>query len=635
MLPPLSRLMLVDGAYGEQLAASEAPRITTTLLVRVGAVIALIAALVVFVSRRILFPHQKRAPTLTEINTRLNRNENGGTGVVFRKWRSRLFPPPVFGDEDELAEAEREAELEQAEAAAARNKESQPNGDAAARDKWSYRSKPVPEGLRTGITPPPAKRVRIVEPELEELELLRELWSSPEMQAMTGSSGIGGFRRTRDFYSRSQGGSAVVKRPGASAGGAAATVAESGSLIPATKSDDDEGVPVVAGPLSSSKVKSVQRLRDSVQSTASPHLARPNSLSPAPIHRRHRTLSPTSASAAAGGRSGSPAFIVGSQSSAAKASPNRRRALSPGVASTSGARSGSPGGAAMDVTGPRWIKVRHLAAGPRNPQDSTSDSAAGAADSSEHETTDDDASADEVSDRLVPDAAAAAAATNGTATPPSSSLSSVLHTLTGMDALASALDAPSSDVETEGVVVTYSDDGQRIEVPIPSPATSVLSGGESPQESPTPGPHHHRPLPTKSAVAVHITPSSPPPRAATPLPPLSDEAPESPTSPSPLKNGVSAATAATEEASTLASKNDGSVSQSDTTRTASSTTSAASESSALSPSPCVAAQDRRLSLRVQQTLRDKRQKRHGSPVSIGSHGSSETVTSSPPVPLSA
>ena len=289
----------------------------------------------------------------------------------------------------------------------------------------------------------------------------------------------------------------------------------------------------------------------------------------------------------------------------------------------------------MDVTGPRWIKVRHLAAGPRNPQDSTSDSAAGAADSSEHETTDDDASADEVSDRLVPDAAAAAAATNGTATPPSSSLSSVLHTLTGMDALASALDAPSSDVETEGVVVTYSDDGQRIEVPIPSPATSVLSGGESPQESPTPGPHHHRPLPTKSAVAVHITPSSPPPRAATPLPPLSDEAPESPTSPSPLKNGVSAATAATEEASTLASKNDGSVSQSDTTRTASSTTSAASESSALSPSPCVAAQDRRLSLRVQQTLRDERQKRHGSPVSIGSHGSSETVTSSPPVPLSA
>jgi hypothetical protein len=633
------------------------------------------AALVVFVSRRILFPHQKRAPTLTEINTRLNRNENGGTGVVFRKWRSRLFPPPVFGDEDELAEAEREAELEQAEADAARNKESQPNGDAAARDKWSYRSKPVPEGLRSclrkqhagvdataspdasaphstdstrpvtpdttasprsaGITPPPAKRVRIVEPELEELELLRELWSSPEMQAMTGSSGIGGFRGTRDFYSRSQGGSAVVKRPGASAGGAAATVAESGSLIPATKSDDDEGVPVVAGPLSSSKVKSVQRLRDSVQSTASPHLARPNSLSPAPIHRRHRTLSPTSASAAAGGRSGSPAFIVGSQSSAAKASPNRRRALSPGVASTSGARSGSPGGAAMDVTGPRWIKVRHLAAGPRNPQDSTSDSAAGAADSSEHETTDDDASADEVSDRLVPDAAAAAAATNGTATPPSSSLSSVLHTLTGMDALASALDAPSSDVETEGVVVTYSDDGQRIEVPIPSPATSVLSGGESPQESPTPGPHHHRPLPTKSAVAVHITPSSPPPRAATPLPPLSDEAPESPTSPSPLKNGVSAATAATEEASTLASKNDGSVSQSDTTRTASSTTSAASESSALSPSPCVAAQDRRLSLRVQQTLRDKRQKRHGSPVSIGSHGSSETVTSSPPVPLSA
>lgn len=627
------------------------------------------AALVVFVSRRILFPHQKRALTLTEINTRLNRNENGGTGVVFRKWRNRLFPPPVFGDEDELAEAEREAELEQAEAAAAaRNKDSQPNGDAATRDKWSYTSKPTPEGLRSclrkqhagadatafaphsvdstrpdtpdttgsprsaGTTPPPAKRVRIVEPELEELELLRELWSSPEMQAMTGSSGIGGFRRTRDFYSRSQGGSAVVKRPGASAGGAAATVAESGSLIPATKSDDDEGVPIVAGP-PSSKVKSVQRLRDSVQSAAPHHPARPNSLSPAPAYRRHRTLSPTSASTGAGGRAGSPSFIVGSQSSAAKASPNRRRALSPGVASTSGVRTVSPGGgAAADVVGPRWLKTRHLAAAPRNTQDSTSDSAAGAVDSSEHETTDDDASADEVSDRIVPDAAAAT--TNGTSTPPPSSLSSVLHTLTGMDAVATALDAPSSNSETGSVIVKYSGD-ERADASVPSPAGSLLSGGESPQESPTPGPHHHHHHhhPTKSAVAVHVTPSSPPVGAATPLPPLSDEAPESPTSPSPSphKNGFPTAA---EEASTLASKNDGSISPSDTARTASSTTSAAS-SSALSPSPCVAAQDRRLSLRVQQTLRDKRQKRHGSPVSIGSHGSSETVTSSPPVPLSA
>lgn len=592
---------------------------------------------------------------------------------MFRKWRNRLFPPPVFGDEDELAEAEREAELEEAEAAVAaataRNKDSQPNGDAAARDKWSYTSKPGPEGLRSclrkrhagvdatasfdtsaphstdstrpgtpvnagplrpaGTPPPPAKRVRIVEPELEELELLRELWSSPEMQAMTGSSGIGGFRRTRDFYSKSQGGSAVVKRPGASAGGAAATVAESGSLIPATKSDDDEGVPVVAGP-PALKVKPVQRLRDSVHSAA-PYSARPNSLSPAPTHRRHRTLSPTCASAGAGGRSGSPAFIVGSQSSAAKASPNRRRALSPGVASTSGTRTISPGGggAAADVVGPRWIKTRHLAAGPRNPQDLTSDSAAGAADSSEHETTDDDASADEVVDQLVPDAAA----TNGTATPPPSSLSSVLHTLTGMDALATALDAPSSNREIEGIVVKYSDGGQHGEVSDPSPATSVLSGGESPQESPTPISHHHHHhyRPTKSAVAVHVTPSSPPSRAATPLPPLSDEAPESPTWPSPLQKGVSAAVAA--HTDTSASKKDWPISQCDATRTPSSSPSAAS-STALSPSPCVAAQDRRLSLRVQQTLRDKRQKRHGSPVSIGSHGSCETVAS-PPVPLSA
>ena len=79
MLPPLSRLMLVDGASGEHLAASqEAPRITTTLLVRVGAVVALIgkyssvsllhAPLALHRSTRAMWDRRREAPgTITRI----------------------------------------------------------------------------------------------------------------------------------------------------------------------------------------------------------------------------------------------------------------------------------------------------------------------------------------------------------------------------------------------------------------------------------------------------------------------------------------------------------------------------------------------------------------------------------------
>lgn len=79
MLPPLSRLMLVDGAYGEQLAAASEPsRITTTLLVRVVAVIALIgkhrsvsllgAPLGLHRSNRAMWDRRREAPgTITRI----------------------------------------------------------------------------------------------------------------------------------------------------------------------------------------------------------------------------------------------------------------------------------------------------------------------------------------------------------------------------------------------------------------------------------------------------------------------------------------------------------------------------------------------------------------------------------------
>ncbi|GAA5865860.1 hypothetical protein JCM3774_003120 [Rhodotorula dairenensis] len=720
MLPPLSRLLLAPDAGEPEPASLLLPptRITAALLVRVAAVVALIAALVLFVSRRILFPHQKRALTLTEINTLRNRHENGGTGVVFRKWRKLFFPPPVFGDEDELAEAEREAELEAeaaATAAAAAADQAQANGDGSGvKDKWAYTSKPAPDGLRSCLksseklaakdpastgasassgdgsaagTPrvrssdadtaaestisttfrSPPKRVRIVEPELEELELLRQLWSSPEMQAMTGSTGIGGFRRTRDFYSKSQGGSAVVKRPTAHA----VSNAEAGSLIPATKEDDDEGVPVVAGPTPA--VKPLLRLRDP-GNLAAPKSARQSSLSPVPTNRRHRTLSPTSP-AAGGARAGSPAFIVGSQSSAAKASPNRRRALSPATVSATGTRTASPGpgGLAADVAGPRWIRVRpHPSAIRINKDDE-----AAAAESSEHETTDDDGTADE--DVLSPSlsatpetpqttssvAVAGKGATDGTATPPPSSLASVLHTLTGIDALTYTGDDLAPELEHHQ---NHCGSDDQVNAAGLSPANSVFSGGESPQDSPSPSPHqalHHRqpsraPTSTCSSSsstgpsappAVSVTPSSLQTLAA-PLPPFADESVRGSASPvhrrsSPAEGAVPIDRANPAEA-VVPTSHVPSITSSSSASSSSvaSRTSNAATSSAVSPSPCVAAQDRRLSLRVQQALRDKQHKRHGSPASDGSRGShhesavssSSTSTSSqpasPPVSLS-
>ncbi|GAA5979382.1 hypothetical protein JCM10908_002902 [Rhodotorula pacifica] len=730
MLPPLSRLSLLsdDAVNGPTSMSTATSPITIQLLVRVLAVVCLIdvrrrehrfvagasrreltndslgtflhraGGLVVFVSRRILFPHQKRALTLTEINTLLNRHENGGTGVVFRKWRKRIFPPPVFGDEDELAEAERE---EQAEAEAAAREAQQGSGATeeaiGRRNSWTFTSKPQPEGLRSCLrvhselaaptsatdstttpsssasseapsadttstdadessnipTPKPAKRVRIVEPELDELETLRELWSTPEMFALHGSNGIGGFRRTRDFYSKSQGGSAVVKRPTSGASSTtAATTAESGSLIPATKADDEEGVPVVAE--SSSRVKPIQRLqRDSLatSSAAGSSSTRTSSLSPAPTNRRHRTLSPAYAGTSSSGsmvRSGSPAFIVGSQSSAAKASPSRRRALSPGVAGSHhhALRNASPSAAAGQGEGPRWVKARgtHSAA-TRSGKDSSSgaesSSAAAEADSSEHETTDDDGeSGDEHVSPHSRVATAASSATraetvDGSATPPPSSFSSVLHHLTSLDALGAALESTRTSI-TE----------QHAEKEVPtaeSPAVSILSGGESPQESPTPAPHPTARRAPSSAPTVAVTPSFPAPPAAdqflAPLPPLSDEAPPSPISPSPHKSTFS--TAEANLVPTPSEKINGhdfsspSSAASLPSTAPSSTASTTASSTAVSPSPCIAAQDRRLSLRVQQALRDKRQKRHGSPASIGSRGSGETISPPPPVPLSA
>lgn len=70
------------------------------------------------------------------------------------------------------------------------------------------------------------RRVRVIEPDVEALEALREYWTG----IGTPLTGIGGYRRTRLFYSKSQGGASAVRR---------ASVRRGVALIPG-ESDNDQ-----------------------------------------------------------------------------------------------------------------------------------------------------------------------------------------------------------------------------------------------------------------------------------------------------------------------------------------------------------------------------------------------------------
>lgn len=72
-----------------------------------------------------------------------------------------------------------------------------------------------PEASPAAVTPSTGaagtagrKQVRVVEPDVEALEALREYWTG----VGTPLTGIGGYRRTRLFYSKSQGGPGSVRR---------------------------------------------------------------------------------------------------------------------------------------------------------------------------------------------------------------------------------------------------------------------------------------------------------------------------------------------------------------------------------------------------------------------------------------
>ncbi|BGO88970.1 hypothetical protein NBRC10512_005106 [Rhodotorula toruloides] len=499
----------------------------------------LIALSLVLLTRLVFFPPVKRSLTLTELNTLLNRHENGGTGVVARKWRRRFFAPVRYGDEDELAGSGIE-------------------GSEDEFVEWTFSSKPTPDGLRgclkrvvletsvekrvevaevekegrSSPAPRSAKSVRVVEPNLDDVRALRELWASAEMQGPGGLGGIGGYRRTRDFYSKSQGGTAVVKGTTDVAPVVLKKVAGPGSVISATKEDESETVTEDEDDADSapSKPRRASRVSSLASSTA-----RSSSLSPSPATRRQRTLSPTSSST----RSGSPAFFVGA---AAKSSPSRRRALSPTLGTSPRSSSLSPGPPSDRAVVPKWLKTKNGKLASPAPSKLGRGGGADEAETTEEEF--DEAEAE-------------------SATPPPTSLAS---TLAGIAAVAAAIPPIPSDASIAAA-------------PLSSPA-SVLSGGESPQESPTPAPKYISARPPKLAV----TTSPPLEVRKKPLSPLGSSLPSPPASPLSQQPKPSPATASPATNPPVCPPSPVSPSP--------------------SPSPCVKA-ERRLSLRVQQSLKNR------------------------------
>ncbi|GAA5923505.1 uncharacterized protein JCM15063_003668 [Sporobolomyces koalae] len=324
----------------------------------------------------------KRPLTLTQHNTLLNRNENGGTGVWSRKWRRKVatalsMAPMRRGlgdldeDDDESDEDDggsssdtwtlkadpappglrgclkRERSFEQVKQAVAQGEtdESQlklslepPSPSTSSASSASFYSPPLaPPSPDLSHRPAIATRksVTIEEPCLAELEALRNLWDRPEMQStvnISGNGGVGyggiaGYRRTRDHYARGQGGRGINK-----------------SAVPAP-------VPAISPSPANPKAPRIEKTDDGsprprrpLNAAISSRSSSSSSLSPSPVMRRpivKRAVSP-----------GANTIVVGSAS-------GRRRIPSPSNSSlaTRTSSSISPAPTSERVQ-PRWIKSK-------------------------------------------------------------------------------------------------------------------------------------------------------------------------------------------------------------------------------------------------------------------------------------
>ncbi|GAA6000566.1 hypothetical protein JCM10207_004553 [Rhodosporidiobolus poonsookiae] len=554
-------------------------------------VFALLVLVVVAFTRFLFSP--RRPLSLVERNTRLNRRENGGTGVFSRKLRRLVFPAIRYGDEAELAEGGIDDTADELLAA------------------WRIISRPVPSGLKgclrkveqfeeairvavmsggeaqaaeekedhpSPLPPPapapaptparkPSKQVRVVEPNLSEIEALRVLWSSPEMQGEYGAGGIGGYRRTRDFYSRSQGGKALIKRPGAAApappvveakGKKEDKAAPAGKLVPATSGDNDEDLLTTDEESPPAASRPTRR-----RQPTPPVLVRASSHSPSPLSRRThtRTLSPSP-------------LAVGA--AAAKVSPSRRRALSPGTAPASRSSSAPPSADRLAAGGgavPRWVKTKGGRMASPAPSRLAVSAGAGASD----DEADEEEEVEDFADEENSDEQGGSPRRRL-----SESLSAVITATRTIPRLVDPLAPPS---------------------PI-SPVWSAMSGAESEQESPTPS------VLLSSAPAASAAPSHAalPKLAISPAtPPLAMGGFSLPSSVSPTSSS-SPTQSSTPSVSPVSSTSPTSLPSPSPTSSISTSTSSAStarsSSRSPSPSPCVQ-KERRLSLRVQQTVERK------------------------------
>ncbi|GAA5829534.1 hypothetical protein JCM5353_001284 [Sporobolomyces roseus] len=541
--------------------------------------------------------HSKRPLTLTQHNTLLNRNENGGTGVWSRKWRRKVAVALAMGptrrglgdiededeEDDQVGEGgeklfernwrvkvkpiptdlkgclKREGSFEVAkrkedekeitgriggEAAAEsanatdekvessrQSPSPSPSISVSSSSSHSFYSPPLPSPSppllpvvpSTPIPARPRKTVSILEPSLVELEALRTMWDSPEMQSSVnggfGLGGIAGYRRTRDYYARGQGGRGVNKTASSKTPSPAPPPATPKSTTPipqvekektTTTDQEEEMTTEEESPRLPSSSLSVNGTRRS----AVPSLARQSSssLSPSPASRRpliKRALSPN-ASAGTG---------VGGINRGTSRAGSSRRGPSPSNAGSNRTASISPS-PATERAQPRWVKTKKSTTSKTTiGSESTEDEELGGTgrNGTMSATVSDD---DEDFEDVPP-------------TPPSQpSLALAMAPLSSTSSSNTTTSSISPSLEllldhTNRSLIRH--DSQSRSRERPASQESPMSGSESLDDSPSPLPpsqtHLPTPSPSPSPIAKNSTPSfqitpASPDSVKVPLPPL-------------------------------------------------------------------------------------------------------------------
>jgi len=547
--------------------------------------------------------HTKRPLTLTQHNTLLNRNENGGTGVWSRKWRRKVAVALAIGptrrglgdmedDDDEEGDqvgeggeklfernwrvkvkpvpkdlkgclkregsfevakrkddtkeegevsrietdglvGEEESESNQVGSNDLPSPSPSPSISVSSSSSHSFYSPPLPSPsppllpvvTSTSVPPRARKTVSILEPSLVELEALRELWDSPDMQSSVnggfGLGGIAGYRRTRDYYARGQGGRGVNKTASSKSPSPAPSIPKPTLPTPAIEKEKEKEKTTSTDPEEeitteeeSPRLPSSSLAPSGTRRSAVPTLARQSSssLSPSPVSRRpliKRALSPN-ASAGSG---------VGVNRGTSRAGSSRR-GPSPSNLGSNRTASISPS-PAVERAQPRWVKTKKSTLPkPTIGAEEEDDELGGTGRNGTMSATVPDDDEEDGYEDVPP-------------TPPSQpSLSLAMAPLsTTSSTTTSSSISPSLELlldHTNRSLIKHDSQSRSIESP--------MSGSESIDDSPSPLPHSINQLPNpspsptlspgaKSTPSFEITPASPDSQLVPlpPLPPLSTD----------------------------------------------------------------------------------------------------------------